>query len=122
MFLPDWGGVVFEEGFDWFVLFVELGEVGDEVFDDVHYKERSDTVWRREGGRPTVRKRVNLLRLALGPIDPTQTSQRINTINVHRAAPANPFTAWSSECECRVKVVLDLDKGVEDHGSAFCEV
>ena len=36
------GRATLEEGFDGFVLFVELGEVGDEVFDDVGVGERVD--------------------------------------------------------------------------------
>jgi len=64
-----------EVGLDGFVLFVELGEVGDDVFDDVGVGERVD---------------LGFL-LGVG-WDAAQASQCVDTINVHRTASADSFS------------------------------
>jgi len=75
---------------DGFILLVELGEIGDDVFDDVGMGERVD---------------LGFL-LGVG-WDSAQARQCVNTINIHRATPANAFSATPSECQGRVDLVLN---------------
>jgi hypothetical protein len=70
----------------------------------------------------TMGQRVNLLGLVLVPVDPAQTRQRVDAVNVHRARAADALAAGPTERQCRVEVVLDLDQGVQDHGPAFGKV
>jgi len=79
-------------GLDRFILLIELGEIGNDVFDDVGVGERVD---------------LGFL-LGVG-WDSAQARQCINTINIHRATPANAFSATPSERQGRVDLVLDSD-------------
>lgn len=45
----------------------------------------------------------------------TQTSQRVNPINIHCTAPTYPFSAASPKSQCRINLVLDPDQGIQDH-------
>ena len=73
-------------------------------------------------GPLTVRQRVNLLRLGLVPVDPTQTRQRIHAINVHRARATDALPARTPERQRRIQVILDLDERIQHHRSAFRQV
>lgn len=52
----------------------------------------------------------------------TQTSQRVDAVNVHGATSANTLSATPSEGESRVGLVLDPDQRVEHHGAGLVEV
>jgi len=53
---------------------------------------------------------------------PTQTSQSINPINIHRTAAADPLAAAPPERQRRVHLVLDPDQRVQHHGSRLVQV
>jgi hypothetical protein len=114
---------VLQIGFDGFVLLVELGEIGDDVFDDVGVGERVDlgfllgVGW--DSACPSLSAHIqntsdNRIRASIDTRGNegkegrhTQARQCINTINIHRATPANAFSATPSECQGRVDLVLD---------------
>lgn len=52
----------------------------------------------------------------------TQTSQSINTINIHRAAPANTLSTAPAKRECGIHLVLDPNQRVEHHGPGLVQV
>lgn len=70
---------------------------------------RCECLHQKWEGVRTVRQRVDLGRLALAPVNPRQTSQSVHSINVHGAGSANSLSAGSTESQCWVEVVLDLD-------------
>lgn len=55
-------------------------------------------------------------------VDTLQAGEGVDTVNVHRATSANTLPARPPERERRVKLVLDLENSVEDHGTALVEV
>lgn len=69
-----------------------------------------------------MRKGVNLGVFALRPVNAAEARKCVLAINVHGARPADTFAAGASERERRVHLVLDLDEGVEDHGTALVQV
>ena len=92
------------------VLLVEVGHVRDQILDHEHVRQRTD------GGGAVV----------LGDLG--QTRQTVLAIDVHGARSANTLTAGSSnqpnqlalpsEHEGGVLLVLDLEQGIQNHGSA----
>lgn len=52
----------------------------------------------------------------------TQARQRVDTVNVHRAATADTLSAAPPKCEGGVHLVLDPDKRVQHHGSGLVQV
>lgn len=52
----------------------------------------------------------------------TQAGKSVLAVDVHSAATADAFTATSSEGQSRVELVLDSDKGIENHRSSLVEV
>jgi len=96
--------LLLEPGLDGFVLVVELGEIRDEVLDDVHVRERVDLA----AGRVA----VNLAGAGEG-VDP---------VDVHGAGAADSLTAGAPEGEGGVLLILDLEQGIEDHGSRVVQV
>mmetsp|Transcript_15215 Transcript_15215/g.41587 ORF Transcript_15215/g.41587 Transcript_15215/m.41587 type:complete len:308 (-) Transcript_15215:66-989(-) len=93
-----------EPRLDGLVLVVEVGEVGDEVLDDVGVGQRLDL-----DGR-SVR------------LDVEEAREAVLAVDVHGAGPADALAAGAAEGERGVDLVLDLDEGVQDHGAARLEV
>lgn len=88
------------------VLIVKVGHVRDEILDHIH-------MWQW----------VDLHGLVqVTSVDLADASQCVGSADVHRAASANSFAAWPAESQCWVHFVLDLDQGVENHGSASVQV
>lgn len=54
--------------------------------------------------------------------DLRQTGKAVATVDVHRAGAANALPARSAESERRIHFVLDLDQGVQNHGTALLEI
>ena len=50
--------------------------------------------------------------------DLRQASQTVFAIDVHGARTADTLTARSSESKGGILLILDLEQGVEDHGTA----
>ena len=92
-----------EERLDGTVLLVELGQVRHKVLDNVH-------VWQR----------VDLGVVLL--VNSAEACERVDTVNVHGARTADALTARTTEGECRVNLVLDLDQGVKNHWTGLVEV
>ena len=92
------------------VLLVEVSHVRDQILDHEHVGQRTD-------GHGLVSRS-----------DLGQTSETVLTIDVHGARSANTLTAGSSnqpnqlalpsEHEGGVLLVLDLEQGIQNHGSA----
>jgi hypothetical protein len=105
---------VLQVGLNGFILFVKLGEIGDDVFDDVGVGERVDFGFLLSVGwdsacsslsahihkPPDIRIRASIdTRGNKGKEGRhTQARQCVDTINIHSATPANPFSATPSEC------------------------
>jgi hypothetical protein len=108
---------------DGFILLVELGEIGDDVFDDVGVGEGVDFGFLLGVGWDSACSSLSAhihktLDIRTGAsIDTqgnegkegrhTQARQCVDTINIHSATPANPFSATPSECQGRVDLVLN---------------
>ena len=86
------------------ILGVGMGQVGDEVLDHVHVRQRGD------------------LHLALEVGDRGGAGEAVAAVHVHRARPADPLAARAAEGQRRVDLVLDLDQRVEDHRPGLVEV
>merc|ERR1712013_923427 len=88
----------------WIVLVVKVFHIGHQVLHYVH-------VWQG----------VDLCHLVtclyLG-----QTSQGINTSNIHGAGATNSFPAGPSECQRRVQLVFYLDQGIQHHWATILQV
>ena len=99
------------------VLLVEVRQVRNEVLDDIHwanailaYEKLAQMIVR------TVRKRVDLGVLGLVALDAAKASERVLSVDVHRARAADTLAAGATESECRVDLILDLDECIEDLG------
>lgn len=62
----------------------------------------------------------NRLVIVLG--DGAETGQVVATINVHGATAADALSAGAAEGQGRIDLVLDLDQGIEHHGSTLLHV
>lgn len=94
-----------QPGLDGLVLVVEVGQISHQVLDHIH-----------------VRKRVDLGGLRGVLVNIAQAGQGVGTIDVHGATSANTLTARATEGQGRIDLILDLDKGIQNHGSALVQV
>jgi hypothetical protein len=69
-----------------------------------------------------VREWVDFRVLALGAVDAAEARECVLAIDVHRTRATDTLAARATEGERRVDLVLDLDEGVEDHGSTLVQV
>lgn len=60
--------------------------------------------------------------ITIGELQHTQTSQRVDSVNVHSTATADTLTAASSEGKCRVNFVLNANQSVEHHRTGLVQV
>ena len=109
------GIVVLEIRLNGLVLLVEVGQVRDEVLDDIHwanamlaYEKLAEMIVR------TVRKRVDLGVLVRITVDSAETCESVLAVDVHGARAADALAARAAERERRVDLVLDFDECVED--------
>ena len=98
------GGLSLEPRLDGFVVTVEVAEVGHKVLDHI-------AVWQGLDVNRLVRW-----------LDVLQAGQPVLAVYVHGAGTADPLSAGSSEGEGRVHLVLDLNQGIEDHGTALVQI
>jgi len=63
-----------------------------------------------------VRQWVNLGRLAVD-VDLANTGKSVGALNVHGAGSADTLAAGATEGEGGINLVLNLDQGIEHHGS-----
>src|SRR6185437_8959326 len=86
------------------VLRKDMREIGNQVLDDPHVRQRIDGRRRRQVG------------------DEPRASQPVRAIDVHRAGTADALAARAAKGERRVHLVLDPEQSVQDHRSAVVEV
>jgi hypothetical protein len=60
--------------------------------------------------------------MRLGSRGRTQAGKGVLAVNVHGTATTDTLTATSSEGQSRVELVLDSDKGIENHGSSLVKI
>ena len=58
----------------------------------------------------------------LGPGKHTQTSQRVDTIDVHRTASADALSATPSEGKGRINLILNPNQGIQHHRSCLIQI
>lgn len=98
-------GVTLQVRLDGLVLLVEVGQIGDQVLDDIGVRQRVDT------------------RLLLGVGGNTaQASQSVDSINVHGAATADTLSATSPESQGGVDLVLDSDERIQHHRAGLVQI
>lgn len=95
-----------QPGLNGTVLFVKVGHVRDQVFDDVHVWE-----WINLGCFGSI------FLINIG-----QTSQCIGTVNVHGTGAANSFATGTAKGQGRVLFILDFQQSVQHHGSTFVQI
>src|SRR5690606_10745092 len=100
-----WRGLGLQPRLDRGILRVEMGEIGDEILDHVHVRQRRDP---------------NLA--ALDVLDRGRAGEPVLAVEVHRARTANPLAARTTEGQRRILLALDLDQRVEDHRPATVEI
>mmetsp|Transcript_75339 Transcript_75339/g.207855 ORF Transcript_75339/g.207855 Transcript_75339/m.207855 type:complete len:321 (+) Transcript_75339:139-1101(+) len=93
-----------QPGLNGLVLVVEVGEVGHQVLNDVRVRQRLD------------------LDGLVARLDVQEAREAVLAIDVHGARPAEAFAARAPEGECRVDLVLDFDKRIQDHWATCLEV
>lgn len=86
------------------VLLIDLGEVRDEIFDNIH-----------------VREGVDFDRL-ISFRDLGQTSKVVSSINVHGTRSTDTLTARTTESQSLILLVLDLNQSIENHRAALVHV
>lgn len=52
----------------------------------------------------------------------TQTSQSVDTIDIHGTRPTDTLSTTPSESQSRIDLVLDADQSVQHHGSRLVEI
>ena len=110
-----WWVVVLQVWLDRLILLVKLGQVRDEILDNVHYRvENMSSNLARRRGILTVGERVDLGVLVLGSVDSAQACERVLSVDVHCTGTTDALSTRSAESECRVNLVLYLDERVEN--------
>lgn len=140
-----WGrGISLQVGLNGLVLLVELGEIGNEILDDVGVRQRVDLhVGLVLVGDAACRVYISIhmrflkiLACSSAPPPPpptptisqlqglghTQASQGVGAVDVHGTRAADTLSAAAAEGEGRVDLVLDADEGVENHGAGLVKI
>src|SRR3546814_19043694 len=81
-----------------------MGEVGNQVLDDLHMRQRGD----RD--------------LALQILDRGRAGEAVLAVHVHRAATADALATRPAEGQRRILLAFHLDQRVEHHRTACLEV
>jgi hypothetical protein len=104
-------------------LLVEECHVGHEVLDNVHVRQGIDARFLGRVCRDSACGESQSLKLQLSIAgNHTKTSQRIYSIYVHSAAPADTLAATPPKCQGWVDLVLDPDQGVQHHRPRLVQV
>jgi len=100
-----WGRGRLEVRLDGFVLFIELCEIGDDIFYDVG-------VW----------ERVNF-GFGFGVCwNAAQASKCVDTINIHSTTPTNSLPTTPSESQGRINLVFDSDQSIQHHRARLVQI
>jgi len=94
-----------QPGLDGSILFIEIAHVRDQILQDVH-----------------VRKRIYFGGSLGVVINVGETRQSVASLNVHGAGTTDSFTATSAKGETGILFVLDLDEGIQNHGTAIIQI
>lgn len=65
---------------------------------------------------------VDLQGLRAGGIDLADARQGVGATNVHGARAANTLATGATERQCGINLVLDLDEGIQHHGTTLAHV
>lgn len=82
-----------------------MGHVNYQVLKNKHEHER------RNGG---------FVQVCL--VNGTDTGQVMSSIDIHSAGTTDSFSTTTSERECWVYFILDLDQSIQEHGTAFAHI
>ena len=93
-----------QPGLDRGVLRVKVGQIGHQIFDDRHVRQRID------------------LYVAFDVVDGPRARKRVAAIDVHRAGTANTLAAGTAKRQCRIDLIFDLDQRIENHRSAAIHI
>ncbi len=74
-----------------------MSQIRDQILDNRHMRQRVD------------------FDIALGLIHAVDTGQRVNAVDVHRAAAADTFATRPPERQCWINIAFDLDQRVQNH-------
>src|ERR1700730_13847300 len=94
-----------QPGLDQLVLRIQSAEIGNEILQHLHMRQR------RDPARPLFEA-----------VHWGQTRQCVDPVDIHRAGAAHPFPARPPESESRVDLVVDLDQGIENHRPAVIAI
>lgn len=98
-------GLSLQEWVDWLVLGIEMTHVGAQVLEHEHHHQWWDGWF-----------------FIISLWDWAEAGQVMSSIDVHGARSADTFSAWSSEGEGWVNLILDFDEGIQEHGSTVIGV
>ena len=109
---------------DGFVLFVELGQIRDEIFDNVGVGERVDAgfvgcVW--WDAACTYRSSA-CARYCLTMARHTQASQCVDSINVHCATPTDSLPTTPPKCQGRIHLIFYSNQRVQHHWPSLVQI
>jgi len=93
-----------QPGLNTLVLVVEIGKVRHQILHDVSVGQRKD------GDR------------LVGRLDVGEAGEGVGTVDVDGAGPANALAAGTTQGECGVHVVFDVQQGIQNHGTALLEL
>ncbi len=82
------------------ILSVKMGEVGNQVLDDLQMRQRID------------------FHVTAYVLDALGACQRVCPVDVHRAGPTHAFAAGPTKCQRLVDLVFDVDESIEHHWPA----
>jgi hypothetical protein len=99
------GGVRLQPGLDGFIGSVEAGQIGNEILDDLHMRQRI-----------YFHGRVGLSR------DASETGKTVAAVDVHSARTANALAARAAESKGGILLILNFDERIKHHRPAFAEV
>lgn len=97
-------GLGLQPRLDRLVLLIETVHVRNKVLDNFHVRKRID----RDG--------------SITSIDATETGKGVCAIDVHCTTSTDTFSARTTKGEGRVLLILDLEKGIQHHGTTFLHV
>jgi len=119
-----WRRVALQVWLDGLVLLVELCQVRNQVLDNIGVRQRVDTrllllISRDAACRSLVMTSPWTVFVSFSP---TQASQCVHTIDIHRTAPTNTLSATPPERQSRVHLVLDPYQRIQHHRTSLVQI
>ena len=82
------------------MLRIKMRQIRNQIFNDRHMRQGID------------------LHVPLDLIHAIDASQRVHTIDIHRAGATNALATGPAEGQSRINFALNLDESVQNHGAA----